>query len=208
MSETLSRRDALVNIGRAIVFTTAGAGVLPPVLAQHVHEAVGEAKSLDPGGNYQPKFLTSHEYKTLRVLADMIVPADGHSKGALDGGAPEFIDFLCSRSEEMAAIYTGGLAWMDNEMRRRVATPFVDAKLADRTALLDAIAYKKNETPSLAPGIRFFKWARNMVLDAYYTSPVGMKDLGYMGNTAASHFSVPEESLQYALKRSPFNNEA
>ena len=66
------------------------------------------------------------------------------------------------------------------------------------------IAYRKNESPETAPGIQFFAWVRKMVADAYYTSPIGIKDLGYMGNTALSHFSVPEEAVEYALKRSPF----
>ncbi len=61
-------------------------------------------------------------------------------------------------------------------------------------------------TPELAPGIHFFAWMRNMVVDAYYTSPVGVKDVGYMGNQALSEFSVPPEALAYALKRSPFGS--
>jgi gluconate 2-dehydrogenase gamma chain len=208
MYNDFSRREALVNIGKAIILSTAGAGVLPPVLAQHVHEAVAETKSLDTKGNYQPKYLTGHEYKTLRNLADMIVPADSNSKGALDAGAPEFIDFLCSRNADLAEIFSGGLAWMDEEMRRRNQPPFVDASVQERTGLLDVLAYRKNETPANAPGIRFFNWARNMVIDAYYTSPVGMKDLGFMGNGAVAHFSVPQEAVDYAIRRSPFANEA
>jgi gluconate 2-dehydrogenase gamma chain len=186
-----SRRDALLQIGKAIVLTTAGAGVIPAALAQQLHA------TLNTGGKYQPKSLNDHEYETLRALSEQIVP------GALDAGAPEFIDFLCSRNDELAAIYTGGLAWMDDEMRRRGEASYLDAPAERQTALLDVIAYRKNETPENAPGIRFFVWARNMVLDAYYTSPAGMKELGYMGNSAMSSFSVPQEALDYALKRSP-----
>ena len=46
-----------------------------------------------------------------------------------------------------------------------------------------------------------------MVVDAYYTSPVGVKDIGFMGNKVRSEFSVPKEAVEYALKRSPFANE-
>ena len=203
MSSDFSRRQALVHIGKALVLTGCGSQILPPVLAQHVHEEVAAVKSLDPG-NYKPKYLTDHEYKTLRVLADLIVPTDEHSKGALDAGAPEFIDFLCSRSAELAEIYSGGLAWIDAEMKRRAGASFVDAKSEPRTALLDVIAYSKNDSPQVATGIRFFRWVRNMVIDAYYTSPVGIKDLGFMGNGAVSQFSVPKEAVEYALNRSPF----
>ena len=69
--------------------------------------------------------------------------------------------------------------------------------------MLDLIAYRKNESAELGPGIKFFEWARKMVVDAYYTSPIGIKDLGYMGNTALSKFEVPQEAIDYALKRSP-----
>jgi len=189
MLENPTRRDLL------IAFTATG--LLTPVLAQHVHEAVTEVKSLDPGQNYQPKCLTAHEYKTLRKLAETIVP------GATDSGAAEFIDFLSSRNDKMAQIYTGGLGWMDETSKHRYGSDWLSASPANQIALVDLIAYKKNETPELLPGIRFFNWCRNMVLDAYYTSPVGMKEIGFMGNQVLSSFSVPDEALQYALKRSP-----
>ena len=69
--------------------------------------------------------------------------------------------------------------------------------------MLDLIAYRKNASPELNPGIQFFTWCRRMVADAYYTSPIGIKDLGYMGNTAVAEFKVPQEAVDYVLKRSP-----
>lgn len=202
----LNRRDLLKTIGSSLILTTAGVGVLPPILAQHVHQAVLDIKSLDGGPNYEPKYLNKHEFATLRRLSELIIPADAHSKGALDSGAAEYIDFLCSRSTQLADIYTGGLAWLDNTMQKHYQAAFLDAKPADQTAMLDLISYRKNQTPEIAPGITFFRWARNMVVDAYYTSPVGIADLGYMGNTAVAHFSVPQEAIDYAIKRSPFAN--
>lgn len=203
----VTRRDLLKTLGSSMILTTAGVGVLPPVLAQHVHSAVMEIKSLDGGANYQPKYLNKHEFATMRRLSELIVPADDHSKSAIDSGAAEYIDFLSSRSPEFAEIFTGGLGWLDEAMQKRYQSTFVDAKPDQQTAMLDLIAYRKNITPELGPGIAFFRWARNVVVDAYYTSPVGIADLGYMGNTAMSQFSVPKEALDYALKRSPFANE-
>jgi len=205
-NSTVSRRDLLKTIGSSMILTTAGVGVLPPVLAQHVHSAVMDIKSLDGGASYQPKFLNKHEFATMRRLSEIIVPADEHSKGALDAGAAEYIDFLCSRSPEFAQIFTGGLGWLDEAMRKRDESTFLAAKPEQQTAMLDLIAYRKNQTAELGPGIFFFRWARNVVVDAYYTSPVGMADLGFMGNGAMSQFSVPKEALDYALKRSPFAN--
>ena len=200
----VTRRDLLKTIGSSMILTTAGVGILPPVLAQHVHSAVMEIKSLDGGANYQPKYLSKHEFATLKRLSDIIIPADGNSRGAIDAGAAEYIDFMCSRSPEFADIFTGGLGWLDGAMQDRYQSTFLDAKPDQQMAMVELIAYRKNQSPVLGPGIEFFRWARNVVVDAYYTSPVGIADLGFMGNTVVSSFSVPKEALEYALKRSPF----
>jgi gluconate 2-dehydrogenase gamma chain len=191
----VSRRALLVLMGGA------GAELLSAQQAAHVHQevAAGRAK-----GEYKPKVFSAHEYATLRRLAELIMPPDEHSKGALEAGAPEFIDILCGGNEELRGIYTGGLSWLDAQMKRRHQGAFVEAKPAEQTAMLDLLAYRKNEAehPELAPGIRFFTWVRDMVVDAYFTSKAGMDDVGFMGNGAVSEFSVPKEAVEYALKRS------
>jgi gluconate 2-dehydrogenase gamma chain len=191
----VSRRDLLRGIA-----LSATLGGLPLEAAQHVHDLALQEKAAGP---YKPKLFNAHEYATLRRLADLIVPADDVSPGALAAGAPEFIDLLSSQNPELAAIYTGGMAWLDREMQRRYSTDFVGVTPEQQIAMLDLIAYKKNESPELGPGIRFFTWVRKMVVDAFYTSPVGIKDLGYIGNTAVSKFEIPQEAIDYALKRSP-----
>ena len=200
MSETTGVRsqESGVRIERRTVLAQiaalALAGPLEIASAQHVHEAV--ASDAKTSGVYKPKSLTAHEFETLKVLCDLIVP------GASKGGAAEFIDLLSSQNGEMAAIYTGGLAWLDQAMKREHSADFLTAKAADRTAMLDKIAYRKNETPESAAGIRFFVWARRMTVDAYYTSAAGIKELGYMGNKGQSQFHVPQEAIDYAVKRS------
>ena len=205
--DDLSRRDLLRVIGSSVTLTTCGVGVLTPAFAQHVHQEVSTAKSLAGGLDYKPLYFTPHQFQTMRKLAELIMPADEHSPGATEAGAAEYIDFLCSRNEDLALIYSGGLAWMDDYMRRKHNTDFVESKPQDQTALLDRLAFRKNATPETATGEQFFVWARNMVVDAYYTSPVGVKDIGFMGNKVRSEFSVPKEAVEYALKRSPFANE-
>ncbi|MGH9721548.1 MAG: gluconate 2-dehydrogenase subunit 3 family protein [Bryobacteraceae bacterium] len=200
MSDT-SRRELLRNIGVSLTLTGTGAGVVSVEAAQHVHQAVQEQKSAAKGV-YKPKCFNSSEYLTLQTLAGLIVPADEKSKGALEAGAPEFIDLLAANNAELAAIYTGGIAWLDRQMRKRYSAPFAVAQPDQQTAMLDLIAYRKNTSPELAPGIRFFSWVRNMTVDAFYTSRIGMDDLGYQGNSAMSQFSVPAEAIDYAVKRS------
>jgi hypothetical protein len=186
----MGRREWLAGVAAAAL-----AGQVEAQSAQHVHEAAAEeAKS--GGGVYQPKALTPHEFATLKTLCEIIVP------GASKGGAAEFIDLLSSQNPEMMAIYTGGLAWLDEKMKREAGADFIGANDAQRTALLDRIAYRRNDSPELAPGIRFFAWARRMTVDAYYTSPAGIQEVGFMGNKWQTEFKVPQEAVEYAVKRS------
>ena len=195
MSER-SRRELLRHIALGAL-----AGALPVEAAQHVHNLAAAEGGV--GGGYKPKTFNEHEYATLEKLADWIIPADGHSPGATEAGAPAFIDLLASQNAELAAIYTGGIAWLDRVMSQRYGHDFLGAETEQQRAMLDVIAYRKNETVELGPGIRFFDWARRMVVDAFYTSPMGVKDVGYMGNTAVAKFEVPAEVLEYVTKRSP-----
>jgi hypothetical protein len=87
-------------------------------------------------------------------------------------------------------------------MNKTYSANFIAAAPDQQTAMLDLIAYRKNNSPELGPGIVFFNWVRNMTVDAFYTSKAGMDDLGYMGNGAMSEFRVPAEAIGYALKRS------
>jgi Gluconate 2-dehydrogenase subunit 3 len=189
---SVSRRDVLAKIAAAAM-----AGPVGLEAAQHVHEAAAAATATS-GGVYKPKGLTQHEFDTLKTLCEIIVP------GASKGSAAEFIDLLSSQNPEMAAIYTGGLAWLDEAMKRQYHLDFLTAKAEQKTEMLDRIAYRKNRTPELAPGITFFNWARRMTVDAYYTSAAGIKDVGYLGNRAIKEFKVPQEAIDYAVKRSPF----
>lgn len=199
--EDTSRRELFRIIGGSLVLTAAGSGVLSPALAQHVHAEIAAVKSLSGGPNYVPKKFTPHNFLTLKKLGDIIIP------GASDAGAAEFIDFLSSHNDELAAIFNGGFGWLDNYMQKTYGADFLNATAAQQTELLDKLAYAKNRTPETAPGVHFWTWTRNMVVDAYYTSPAGVKDLGYMGNRAMKVFGVPQEAVDYAIKRSPFANE-
>lgn len=191
----VSRRDLLRNIA-----LSATLGGLTADAAQHVHQIAREEKAAT--GDYKPKLFTAHEFQTVQRLADLIIPADDVSKGALDAGAPEFIDLMASGNDRIAAIYTGGIAWLDRAMEKRHGAKFIDARPEQQTAMLDLIAWRKNLSPELAPGIHFFEWARKMVADAFYTSKAGIEDLGFKGNVGMSQFQVPVEALEHALQRS------
>jgi len=186
-----------------VAAVAAGAGRMSAQDASHVHQHAAQAAT-KTGGAYQPQLLSPHEYKTVRELADIIIPPDGADPGGAGAGAAEFIDLLAANNEKLKAVWLSGLGWLDHEARRRCGRNFVDAAVEVRKQILDDIAFRKNSTPELAPGIRFFDWARRMVVDAYFTSPAGVKALGFVGNTGMAEFTVPKESLEYALARSPF----
>jgi len=186
----VTRRETL-----AAIAALALAGPLEMAEAQHVHQAAA-ADAKAAGGVYSPKALTRHEFDTLKALCDLIVP------GASKGGAAEFIDLLSAQNPDMAAIYTGGLAWLDEAMKRTYQANFLAARAEDRTGILDKLASRSNKTPELAAGVRFFFWTRRMTVDAYYTSAAGIKELGYMGNKGMTEFKVPQAAIDYAVKRS------
>ena len=225
--EDLSRRDMLRNIALAV--TAVAGGQLKLEAAQHVHQQAREEKK--KAGIYQPRFFNEPEYATLGRLAELIVPADEVSGSAKDAGAPEFIDLLCSQNPVLANIYTGGLAWLDAEMKKLSSSTFLEAKADQQAALLDSVVEtertaKENsqrgltyegtahyegfgsygfQAPSdLGPGVFFFNWFRKMTVDAFYTSEIGFKDIGFKGNDVLSQFEVPQECIDYALQRSPF----
>ena len=223
----LTRRQMLERI--ALALTASGAAPFEFAWGEQVHGTAREEK--EKTGAYQPKLFKPHEYRTIQRLADLIIPADEHSGSAVDAGAPEFIDLLCSQNPELADIYTGGLLWLDAQMRQQHGASFLDATEEQQTSLLDRLveegdpekmegaratrygasedyqgfsSYRIHPVSDLAPGVRFFEWLRKMTVDAFYTSPIGIQDVGYQGNIAVGKYEVPEAIIQEALRRSPF----
>ena len=196
MSRNVSRRQALRSIAASVTL-----GGMSIEAAQHVHQHAAEAKK-KTAGVYKPKVFNANEYKTITKLAEIIIPADEVSGSAVDAGAPEFIDIIANHNGEIATIILGGLSWLDRQMERKYQVTFIDATPQQQTDMLDVIAYRKNAPDGNAVGVRFFDWMRRLTADAFYTSPIGVKDLGYLGNKGMSVFQVPASAIDYAVKRS------
>ena len=195
MSE-ITRRDVLRRLGATLMAT----GVLDRVSAQEVHHlALAQSAAT---GTYVPKALADHQYQTLVRLTDLIIPVENGKPGAVAAGAAAWIDMLASENADLKDRYTTGLTWIDAEMKRRGAADFVSATPEQQTALLDVIAYRRNSTPALDPGIEFFTWVRRMTVDAFYTSEIGIADIDYRGNRPQASYPEPTEAIAYALKRS------
>ena len=165
---------------------------------------------------YKPKFFTAHEWRTVRVLADMIIPRDERSGSATDAKAPEFIDFMLmdkETSESSRVSMRGGLAWLDTEMRHRFTKDFLGASDVQRRAVLDDIAFPKTAKPEFRAGVAWFTRFRSNVGSAFFSSAMGWQDLRYMGNVfnpnwngcppeATSKLGVSYEEFDASLARS------
>lgn len=195
MSE-ITRRDVLRRLGVALMAT----GVLDRVSAQEVHQMAAAAQGA--AASYSPKAMSDHAYRTLDRLTDLIIPVENGKPGAVAAGAAAWIDMLASENAELKEIYTNGLVWIDEAMKKRGAADFLSAPVADQAALLDLIAYRRNESPDLSAGIQFFTLLRRMTVDAFYTSEIGIADIDYQGNRPQATYPAPTEAIAYALKRS------
>src|SRR4029077_14611440 len=135
--------------------TLMATGVLDRVSAQEVHH-LALASQTPGGGSYSPKALSDHDYRTLVRLTDFIVPVENGKPGAVAAGAAAWIDMLASENEQLKSIYIKGLAWMGEAMKKRGGPDFVSATAEQQTTLLDLVAYRRNQSPELDPGIQFF----------------------------------------------------
>ena len=146
---------------------------------------------------YQAQFFTSHEWQTVRVLADLIIPRDERSGSATDAGVPEFMDFMMIDRPDAQIEMRGGLAWMDAQCHARSGKAFVECTDAERTAVVDDIAWPKKAKPEFSQGVAFFNGFRNLTASGFYSSKIGVADLDYRGNTFVREWTgCPPEALQ------------
>ena len=189
MSSNLTRRNVLksLTIGAA---ATSVLRVIPAQAAEYAHRMIAAEKASTPAKSYAPKFFPAHEYKTLQTLCQTIIPADQDAGGAVEAGAPEFIDLLTSENTDYQLVLGGGLMWLDNTCSDRYGKLFLDCSPEEQKQILDKIAYRKSglEDPSLNQGIKFFAFLRNLTGDGFFTSEIGIKYLGYLGNTYLQEF--------------------
>ena len=186
---SVSRRDIL----RTLAVGAVGGSVLqviPAKAAEYAHQTVHNEKAASPAGKYAPKFFPSHQYETLTTLCDTIIPKDDKSGGAVEAGAPEFIDLLTSENEDYQLSLGGGLMWLDGFCSDRYSNVFLDCTPPQRKEVLDLIAFRKNAIQDLAlsQGVAFFAFLRKLTCDGFYTSKIGIADLQYIGNTALREF--------------------
>ena len=195
----ITRREALKSLGALQLGVTFG---VSGNLLQQASQAVGTGTR--PAGRAQqrftPKFFTAHEWRTVRMLADYVIPRDERSGSATDAKVPEFMDFLMADKDASPAsriAMRGGLAWLDAECRRRFTKNFVEATDAQRRQVLDDIAWPARAPAKLSHGVAFFSRFRDLTASGFFSSEMGWKDVRYVGNVALPEWNgCPPEALR------------
>jgi gluconate 2-dehydrogenase gamma chain len=191
----ISRRAALRLFGSAPV---AAAMVWTPVEAEqaHTHAQRARAAAAKQSKPYKPKFFTAHEYATVAVLVDLIIPKDERSGSATDAGVPEFMDFMMIDQPQRQVAMRGGLALIDRICEELFAKRFVACSDDQRGHVLDAIAYTNDVPPARAHAVAFFSSFRDLTASGFWTTKMGIADLQYQGNVFLDEWNgCPEEAL-------------
>jgi hypothetical protein len=207
----MKRRDILKNIGLG----TAGVIVSGETIAQTKPKAA-PTKEIPEAENGRlrdeiirdnrlkaEKFFTAHELATVTVLVDIIIPADAKSGSASQAGVPAFIEFIAKDMPYQQTPLRGGLMWLDNECKKQFSKKFIQLTSSDRIKIVDLIAFPAKAKPEHSQGVSFFNLMRNLTATGFFSSEIGIKDLGYVGNVPNKWDGVPQEVLnQYNLSYS------
>jgi hypothetical protein len=150
-------------------------------------------------GRWQARFFQPDELETMRVLADMVIPRDERSGSATEAGTVEYADFVLSeRDERTRQAWRDGFRWLDAECGRRFGgRRFVACSEAERAQVLDDIAYPARVREELRPGAEWFTRVRDLVGSGFFSSEMGVRDLGFQGGVAVGEWTgAPPEALR------------
>lgn len=153
-----------------------------------------EVKHLEEVNSYT--FFTPHEMETITVLGNIIIPKDEVSGSASDAKVPDFIEFIVKDKPEHQVPMRGGLKWLDMECLARYQKPFTECDQKQQMEMVDDIAWPKKAKPEVMQGVSFFNLMRNLTATGFYTTAIGVKDVGYIGNTPNQWNGVPDDVLK------------
>lgn len=206
----MNRRESI----KAISLTTLAAGtLLDACKPKATEEAKADIPATPASADRQPMeaerdkklnsetFFNAHELATITVLGDIIIPKDDHSGSASDAGVPAFIEFMVKDKPEMQTPMRGGLRWLDMQCLRLYKQSFKDCSAAQQLEIVNEIAYPSKAKPEMKPGVAFFDRMRNLTATGFFTSKMGIEDLGYVGNRPNKWEGVPADVIkQYGLE--------
>jgi gluconate 2-dehydrogenase gamma chain len=187
-TKEMSRREA-VQLMAALPFTRAD--------HEKAWRFVEYAQRLAAEGiPFAPRFFTPSEFRTVGVLADMIIPRDERSGSATEAGVPEFMDFMMMDRPDNQKWMRPGVAWIDAQSNTRFGKPFSDANVSEREQILNDIAWPARAPATMADGVTFFSHFRDLTSSGFWSSRMGVKDLRYIGSTFNPNWDgCPPEAL-------------
>jgi gluconate 2-dehydrogenase gamma chain len=193
----------MTEINRRTLLQLLGSAPLAAGLTWTDAEAAQAAKSAQAARRtaarsaYKPKFFNPHEWATIQVLVDIIIPKDERSGSATDAAVPEFMDFLVDDQPNRQTAMRGGLALIDLECEDRFDTRFLDCTMEQRTAVLDDFAWPQKARPEFAHGVAFFNSFRDLTASGFWSSKMGVEDLQYIGNVMVAEWKgCPADALK------------
>jgi gluconate 2-dehydrogenase gamma chain len=205
----MNRRDSLKTLGIGAISASALLAGCKPGTADRTAD---DNSAVDTTGKQdfeiardktlaKEKFFDAHEIATIAILANLIIPKDARSGSASDAGVPDFIEFIVKDEPEHQLPMRGGLRWLDSQCLNRYEKDFKSCTPQQQTEILNQIAYPLMAKPEMQPGVAFFNKMRNLTAVGFFTSKIGIADLGYKGNSPGKWEGVPIDILkQYGLE--------
>jgi len=205
----MNRRDSLKAIGLGAVSATA---LIAGCTTEPKEKTAGGEATVDTIGRQDfeiardkalvnETFFDAHETATITLLADIIIPKDEHSGSASDAKVADFIEFIVKDEPEHQLPMRGGLKWLDVESLNRFDKDFIGCSPQQQKGILEDIAYPMQAKPRMQPGVAFFNKMRDLTAIGFFTSKIGIADLGYKGNSPGKWEGVPLDVLkQYGLE--------
>ena len=194
-AEGVSRRNLFHILGAApVAAVMTGSMAMAEGHMQMENMNHGSSQPETAKGPYQRKVFDDQQWQMVRVLCDLIIPADERSGAATSAGVPEFIDdWIDFRhqqdgNEDLMAEVFGGLIWLNRAAVTQFQKEFVEATAEQQKQLLDRIAWPAKAAPADKQGVLFFNRFRDLTVGGFYSSKVGVADLPYLGNTAVTEW--------------------
>ena len=196
MDRRKSIKAMLVGTFSATVLIEACKNTNTTVAEVNMDDRMQEEKDYLVKVNAAPTFFDEHEMATITVLGDIIMPKDAVSGSASDAKVPAFIEFIVKDMPDHQVPVRGGLRWLDLHCYKQHQKAFIECTKAQQLSIIDEIAYPNKAKPEVAQGVSFFNKIRDLVTTGFYTSEIGVKDLGYMGNVPNQWNGVPDDVLK------------
>jgi gluconate 2-dehydrogenase gamma chain len=194
-SPSTSRRDVLKTAAAA-----AAVAALPITPAEAENAALYVEAALQgaaQGAVYKPKWFQPDEWRTINVMVDLIIPRDEKSGSATEAGVPQYMDFFCSEYTSYAWM-RDALRWFDGFAYNTYKKSFYKCTDAERRALFDRVAWPARAAADARDGVAHFNRLRDFTASGFFSSQMGVKDLGYIGNVARPTWSgCPPEANRH-----------